>query len=57
MATKKKSATKKSSAPSSDAKALKKRNQLAESRTLNKDAEEVEMEEEEGKAEFFRENP
>jgi hypothetical protein len=56
MATKKKSATKKSSAPSSDAKALKK-NQLAESRTLNKDAEEVEIEEEEGKAEFFRENP
>jgi len=57
MATKKKSETKKTSGQATNAKALKKRNQLAESRTLNKDAEEVEMEEEEGKAEFFRENP
>ena len=52
----KKSTTKKSSPQVHIAKALKK-NQLAESKTLNKEAEEVEAEEEEGKAEFFRENP
>ena len=57
MATKKKSETKKSSGPAPGTKAVKKRNQLAESKTLDKDAEEVELEEEEGKAEFFRENP
>ncbi len=57
MATTKKSATKKSSRPAPHANALRKKDQLAESRILNKEAEEVETEEEEGKAEFFRENP
>jgi hypothetical protein len=56
MARTKKSTTKKYTPKVLDAKTVKK-NQLAESRTLNKDAEEVETEEEEGKAEFFRENP
>ena len=56
MATKK-SATKKSPRLATNTEALKKKNQLAESKTLNREAEEVETEEEEGKAEFFRENP
>jgi len=57
MATPKKGATKKSSGQAPNTKALKKKGQLTESKTLNRDAEEVESEEEEGKAEFFRENP
>jgi len=55
--TKKRVKKKKSSDKEPDTNVLKKKNQLTESKTLNREAEEVETEEEEGKAEFFRENP
>ena len=57
MAASKKKPKKRSDDPAPNVKPSARRNQQAESSNLNREAEEVETEEEEGKAEFFRENP
>ena len=57
MTTSKKDASKKKDNAKSPEGPSKKKSLQSETNALNKDAEEVESEEEEGKAEFFRENP
>jgi len=57
MTTKKNIPKVKNPSSSTPKKIVKRKEELSEIKSLNQDAEEVETEEEEGKAEFFRENP